>query len=153
SVHQYEVTATGSSATLSFQGTDPTAGDGAGTELAFVSLVPLVLNADPLTEIPGSREQLEAVCPSPSVCIVRGFDSTISNATVTVGTDGIPGPTQVIPDTSLRGLTCFSPTSCFAVGSSNGEGVLVPITNGVVGPLQAVPGTVRLSDVTCASAA
>jgi len=152
SVHQYEVTATGSSATLSFLGSDPTAGDGVGTELDFVSLVPLVLRADPLTEIPGSRELLEAVCPSPSVCIVRGFDSTVSNATVTVVTDGIPGPTQVIPDTALRGLTCFSPTSCFAVGGSNGEGVLVPITNGVVGPLQTVPGTIRLSDVTCTSA-
>jgi hypothetical protein len=151
SVHQYVVTATGSSATLSFQGTDPTAGDGAGTELDFVSLVPLVLNADPLTEIPGSFYLNEVACPSPSVCIVRGFHPT-SGATLTVVTDGIPGPTQVIPNTTLRGLTCFSPTSCFAVGGSNGEGVLVPITNGVVGPLQAVPGTVRLSDVTCASA-
>jgi hypothetical protein len=152
SVHQVEVTATGSSATLSFQGSDPTAGDGAGTELDFVSLVPLVLHADPLTEIPESFYLNEVVCPSPSVCIVRGFQPSFSGATLTVVTDGIAGPTQIIPDTTLRGMTCFSPTSCFAVGSNNGEGVLVPITNGVVGPLQAVPGTVRLSDVTCASA-
>jgi len=151
SVHQVEVTATGSSATLSFQGTDPTVTDGAGTELDFVSLVPLVLNADPLTEIPESFYLNEVVCPSPGVCIIRGFHPT-SGATLTVVTDGIPGPTQVIPNTTLRGMTCFSPTSCFAVGSNNGEGVLVPITNGVVGPLQAVPGTVRLSDVNCASA-
>lgn len=151
SVHQYEVTATGSSATLSFLGTDPTAGDGVGTELDFVSLVPLVLDADPLTEIPESFYQNEVVCPNPSVCIIRGFHPT-SGATLTVVTDGIPGPTQAIPNTTLRGLTCFSPTSCFAVGSNNGEGVLVPITNGVVGPLQAVPGTTRLSDVTCTSA-
>jgi hypothetical protein len=152
SIHQYEVTATGSSATLSFQGTDPTASDGAGTELDFVSLVPLVLRADPLTEIPESFYQNKVVCPSPSVCIARGFRPNFSDATVTVFTDGIPGPPQIIPDTTLRGLTCFSPTSCFAVGGSNGEGVLVPITNGVVGPLQAVPGTTRLSDVTCTSA-
>jgi hypothetical protein len=151
SVHQYEVTATGSSATLSFQGTDPTASHGVGTELDFVSLVPLVLNADPLTEIPESFYLNEVVCPSSSVCIVRGFHPA-SGATLTVITDGIAGPTQIIPDTTLRGLTCFSPTSCFAVGTNNGEGVLVPITNGVVGPLQAVPGTVRLSDVTCTSA-
>lgn len=151
SIHQYEVTATGSSATLSFQGTDPTATHGAGTELDFVSLVPLVLNADPLTEIPESFYQNKVVCPSPSVCIIRGFHPT-SGATVTVVTDGIAGPTQIIPNTTLRGLTCFSPTSCFAVGSNNGEGVLVPITDGVVGPLQAVPGTARLSDVTCTSA-
>jgi hypothetical protein len=151
SIHQYEVTATGSSATLTFQGTDPTASHGVGTELDFVSLVPLVLRADPLTEIPESFYQNEVVCPSASVCIARGFDPAF-NATVTVFTNGVPGPTQFIPDTTLRGLTCFSPTSCFAVGGSNDEGVLVPITNGVVGPPQAVPGTVRLSDVTCASA-
>jgi hypothetical protein len=123
-----------------------------GTELDFVSLVPLVLHADPLTEIPESFYQNKVVCPSPSMCLARGFRPNFSDATVTVFTDGIPGPPQIIPDTTLRGLTCFSPTSCFAVGSSNGEGVLVPITNGVVGPLQAVPGTTRLSDVTCTSA-
>jgi hypothetical protein len=149
SVHQYVVTATGSSATLSFQGTDPTAGDGAGTELDFVSLVPLVLNADPLTEIPGSRVLDNVVCPSPSVCIVTGFSPT----TLTVITDGIPGPAQVFPDVDLTSLACASPTSCFAVGRINGEeGVLMSITNGVVGPLQAVPETVILYEVACASA-
>ena len=138
SPHQYEVTATGSSATLSFQGTDPTASHGAGTELDFVSLVPLVLRADPFTEIPGSHFPRPIVCPSPSVCILTGFGPT----TLTVITDGIPGPTQVIPDVDLTSLACASPTSCFAVGRSNEEeGVLLPITNGVAGPLQAVPGT------------
>jgi hypothetical protein len=151
-IHQYEVTATGSSATLSFHGSDLTATDGVGTELDFVSLVPLVLRADPLTEIPESRDLLDVVCPSPSVCIVMGYDPTFSDATVTVVTDGIPGPTQIIPDTALEGLTCVSPTSCFAVGLSNDEGVLVPITNGVAGPLQAVLGTFALYDVACTSA-
>ena len=41
------ITATGSSATLSFEGTDPTAGDGVGTEIDFVddlaNIVPAVL--------------------------------------------------------------------------------------------------------------
>src|ERR1700759_2078579 len=126
SVHQYEVTATGSSATLSFQGTDPTAGDGAGTELDFVSLVPLALRADPFTEIPESLSLFDVVCPSPSVCLVLGFDPTFSNTTVTVITDGIPGPTQIIPDFDLTGRTCVSPTSCFLVGttSDDSEGVL-----------------------------
>ena len=150
SVHQYEVTATGSSATLSFQGTDPTASHGAGTELDFVSLVPLVLRADPLTEIPGSRFLDQIVCPSPSVCLVTGFSPT----TLTVITDGIPGPAQVFPDVDLTSLTCVSPTSCFAVGMINEEeGVLMPITNGVAGPLQAVPGTHVLYDIACTSAA
>src|SRR6185436_13639045 len=126
SIHQYEVTATGSSATLSFQGADLTAGDAVGTELDFVSLVPLVLRADPLTEIPESVLLSNVVCPSPSVCIALGFGRT----TVTVITDGIPGPTQVIAGADLTGLTCVSPTSCFAVGGGRFVGgVLLPITN------------------------
>ncbi|HEX4960380.1 MAG TPA: choice-of-anchor P family protein [Thermoanaerobaculia bacterium] len=152
SVHQYEVTATGSSTTLSFQGSDPTTTHSVGTELDFVSLVPLVLRADPLTKIPESLFLLNVVCPSPSVCIVLGFDPTFSDTTVNVITDGIPGPTQVIPDAALEGLTCASPTSCFALGTSNDVGALVPITNGVVGPLQAVPGTFTLRDAACTSA-
>ncbi|HEY8105970.1 MAG TPA: DUF642 domain-containing protein, partial [Gemmatimonadales bacterium] len=67
SLHQYEVTATGSSATLSFQGSDPAAADGVGTELDFVSLVPLVLRAGPWTAIPASLDLFEVACPSPSV--------------------------------------------------------------------------------------
>src|SRR6185436_1882891 len=153
SVHQYEVTATGSSATLSFQGADLTAGDGVGTELDFVSLVPLVLRADPFTEIPESLSLFDVVCPSPSVCLVVGFDPTFSNTTLTVITDGIPGPTQIIPDFDLTRLTCVSPTSCFAFGTTSDlEGALLPITNGVAGPLQTVPGTSVLYDFACSSA-
>lgn len=84
SIHQYEVAATVSSATLSFLGTDPAAGDGAGTELDFVSLVPLVLKAEPFTKIPESLVLNRVVCPSPSVCIVPGFDPTFSDGTLTV---------------------------------------------------------------------
>ncbi len=153
SLHQYEVTATGSSATLSFQGSDPTATDGVGTELDFVSLVPLVLRADPFTEIPGPLSPFDVVCPSPNVCIVMGYDPA-SDATLTVITDGVPGPTQLIPDVDLEALTCVSSTSCFAVGrrTSLFEGILVPITNGVVGSPQAVPGTRILYGVACGSA-
>ncbi len=152
SIHQYEVTATGSSATLSFQGTDPTATDGVGTELDFVSLVPLVLRADPFTEIPESLTLFDMACPSPSVCLVMGVDPTFTYTTLTVLTDGIPGPTQLIPDFGFTGLTCVSPISCFAVGTDDFDGVLLPITNGVAGPLQAVPGTRVLYDVVCSSA-
>lgn len=149
SVHQVEVTATGSSATLSFQGADLTATHSVGTELDFVSLVPLVLRADPLTEVPESVLLSNVVCPSPSVCIALGFGP----ATVTVITDGIPGPPQVISGTNLESLTCVSPTSCFAVGGGRTfGGVVVPITNGVAGPLQVVPGTFTLEGVACASA-
>jgi hypothetical protein len=152
-VHQYEVTATGSSATLSFQGTDPAAGDGAGTELDFVSLVPLVLRVDPFTEIPGSLSLFDVVCPSPSVCLVLGFDPTFSKTTVTAVTDGIPGPTQIIPDFALTGRTCVSPTSCFAFGTTSDlKGAFLPIANGVAGPLQTVPGTSVLYDFACGSA-
>ncbi len=155
SLHQYEVTATGSSATLSFQGSDPTATDGVGTELDFVSLVPLVLRAGPWTPIPASLDLFEAACPSASVCLVMGFDPTFSYTTLTAVTEGIPGPTQLIPDFDLTRLTCVSPTSCFAVGTTGDDsaGVLLPITDGVAGPPQAVPGTSVLYDVVCSSAA
>ena len=152
SLHQYEVTATGSSATLSFQGTDPTAGDGVGTELDFVSLVPLVLRADPFTEIPESLTLFDMACPSSSVCLVMGVDPTFTYTTLTVLTDGIPGPTQLIPNFGVTGLTCVSPASCFAVGTDDFDGVLLPITNGVAGPPQAVPGTRVLYEVVCSSA-
>ena len=124
-----------------------------GTELDFVSLVPLVLRADPLTEIPGPLSPFDVVCPSSNVCIVMGYNPA-SNATLTVITDGVPGPTQLIPDVDLEALTCVSPTSCFAVGrrTSLFEGLLVPITNGVVGTPQAVPGTRILYGVACGSA-
>jgi hypothetical protein len=82
-----------------------------------------------------------------------GFDPTFSNTTVTVITDGIPGPTQIIPDFDLTGRTCVSPTSCFLFGTTSDlEGALLPITNGVVGPLQVVPGTSVLYDFACSSA-
>ncbi len=152
SLHQYEVTATGSSATLSFQGSDLTAADGAGTELDFVSLVPLVLRTGPFTDIPESLSLFEVACPSPSVCLGMGFDPTFSNTTLTVITNGIPGPTQLIPDFDLTRLTCVSPTACFAIGTNDVEGLLLPITNGVAGPLQAVPGTTVLYDIVCSSA-
>lgn len=152
SVHQYEVTATGSSATLSFLGLDPTASDSVGTELDFVSLVPLVLRADPFTAIPESLFQFEVVCPSPSVCLVMGSEPTFSDTTLTVITDGIPAPTQFIPDFGLTRLTCVSPTSCFVIGTNDLDGALLPITNGVAGPLQTVPGTRALYDIVCSSA-
>ena len=152
SLHQYEVTATGSSATLNFQGSDPTATDGVGTELDLVSLVPLVLRTDPFTKIPESHSLFDVVCAGPSVCIAMGFGSAFS--TLTVITDGTPGPTQLIPDFDLTGLTCASPTSCFVVGRRNStfEGALLPITNGVAGPLQALPGTRVLYDIACSGA-
>lgn len=154
SLHQYEVTATGSSAMLSFQGSDPTATDSVGTELDFVSMVPLVLRAGPWTAIPASLSLFEVNCPSPSVCLVMGFDPTFSKTTLTVITEGIPGPTQLIPNFELTRLTCASPTSCFAVGTTSDDsaGVLLPITNGMAGPPQAVPGTSVLYDVACSSA-
>ncbi|HEY8021920.1 MAG TPA: DUF642 domain-containing protein, partial [Thermoanaerobaculia bacterium] len=153
SLHQYEVTATGSAATLSFQGSDPAATDGVGTELDFVSLVPLVLRAGPFTAIPAARSLIEVACPSPSMCLVMGFDPTSTQATLTVISDGVPGPTQLIPGLDLTRLSCASPTSCFAVGTTSDlEGALVPIANGVAGPLQTVPGTRVLYDAACSSA-
>src|SRR5437762_864904 len=54
------------------------------------------------------------------------------------------------------GVTCATPTSCLAVGLAGlgplggpPHGVLVPITNGVPGSPQDVPGTSFLGSVIC----
>ena len=52
----------------------------------------------------------------------------------------------------LRHLSCPSATSCFATGrTTDNQGVLVPITNGVAGPAQVVAGTNYLVDIACPS--
>ena len=63
------------------------------------------------------------------------------------------GGVQTVPGTSdLSGVACATSSSCFAVGSENEEGVVVPIDDGVPGPPQVVSGTDNLQSVTCISA-
>ncbi len=53
---------------------------------------------------------------------------------------------------ALNSVACATSSSCVAVGSVNGEGVVVPIDDGVPGPAQALPGTDGLVSVACTSA-
>jgi hypothetical protein len=63
---------------------------------------------------------------------------------------GATGTVQPVSGTSeLDSVACTSTSFCVAVGSVNGEGVVVPIDNGVAGPAQAVSGTYGLTSVTC----
>ena len=71
--------------------------------------------------------------------------------------DAVPavrgGGVQVVSGTGeLSSVACATSSSCVAVGSMNGEGVVVPIDDGVPGPAQALPGTEGLVSVACTSA-
>jgi hypothetical protein len=60
---------------------------------------------------------------------------------------------QVVSGTGeLSSVACATSSSCVAVGSMNGEGVVVSIHDGVPGPAQALPGTDGLVSVACTSA-
>jgi hypothetical protein len=60
---------------------------------------------------------------------------------------------QSVPGTSgLSSVACTSKSSCVAVGSVGGEGVVVPIDNGVPGPAQVLSDTDSLTSVTCTKA-
>jgi hypothetical protein len=59
-------------------------------------------------------------------------------------------PAQVVAGTtSLNGIACHGHDNCVAVGSDDGEGVVVPITDGVPGTAQLVAGPDTLSAVSC----
>ena len=71
--------------------------------------------------------------------------------------DAVPavrgGGVQVVSGAGeLSSVACATSSSCVAVGSMNGEGVVVPIDDGVPGPAQALPGTEGLVSVACTSA-
>ncbi len=64
----------------------------------------------------------------------------------------------MVPNVSLAGISCFSRDQCVAVGSEGGfsgspgtKGVVVTITDGTPGPVEAVKGTYGLASVDCVS--
>ncbi len=64
-------------------------------------------------------------------------------------------PAQQVPgSTELRAVACATPTTCYAVGFvSPGLALMVPITNGLPGAVQVLPGpSASFSGVACASA-
>jgi len=106
-----------------------------------------------------------AACPDATACLAVGGGvqmGDVPGGGVVVGiTNGAPGTAQRVPGTfQLSGVACASASNCLAVGktavqtagSSAGQGVVVPIVNGVAGTAQVVPGTGGLSGVACPSA-
>ncbi len=65
--------------------------------------------------------------------------------------NGVPGPVKLVPGVSvLHGITCFTSTTCQAVGSSTGgEGVYVPIANGNPGLAQVARAANVLNGIVC----
>ncbi len=72
------------------------------------------------------------------------------SATASAGTGIVNGAAQVVPGTTaLNGIACHGHNSCVAVGSEDGEGVVVPITGGIPGTPELVTGPSTLSAVSC----
>jgi hypothetical protein len=72
------------------------------------------------------------------------------SATASASTRVVNAPAQVVPGTtSLNGIACHGHDNCVAVGSDSGEGVVVPITDGVPGTAEPVSATDSLTAVSC----
>jgi hypothetical protein len=63
----------------------------------------------------------------------------------------VNGPAQVVPGTTvLNGIACHGHDNCVAVGSnSSGEGVVVPVTDGIPGTAEPLSGITTLTAVNC----
>jgi hypothetical protein len=72
------------------------------------------------------------------------------SATASAATRVVDGAAQVVAGTTvLSGIACHGHDNCIAVGSDDGEGVVVPITDGVPGTPEPVTVTDSLAGVTC----
>jgi len=116
----------------------------------------------PVKQVPGTTALTGVACPT-ATCIAVGYTETGSAVVVPV-TSGTPGAVQTLaqPDSAFGAVACSSATTCFALGTQQvvipspvphpgSQTFLVPITNGVLGSPQPVPG-VALTALTCASA-
>jgi hypothetical protein len=71
-------------------------------------------------------------------------------ASVAAAGPSINGTTHIVPGTTaLNAIACGSQDFCVAVGSDSGEGVVVPVTDGIPGTPEAVPVTDALTAVSC----
>ena len=79
------------------------------------------------------------------VALVSGSTPALAAARV------VDGLAEVIPGTTvLSGVACHGHDNCVAVGSDgSGEGVVVPITDGIPGAVETVAGTDALTSVSC----
>ena len=72
------------------------------------------------------------------------------SSTASAATRVVSAPAQVVTGTSvLAGIACHGHDDCVAVGSYDGEGVVVPITDGAPGSAELVTGTQALTAVSC----
>jgi hypothetical protein len=84
---------------------------------------------------------------------VAALSAAASSGAGAAAAAGGDGSVQSVSGTStLNSVACTSASSCVAVGSLDGEGVVVPIANGVPGPVQVLSGTDNLTSVTCTKA-
>ena len=90
---------------------------------------------------------LAAILAISAPVVLVGGSATASGAARVVD-----GPAQVVPGTTeLDGIACRRHDNCLAVGSDDGEGVVVPITDGVPGTAEPVTVTTTLTAVSCPS--
>ena len=112
--------------------------------------------------VPGTSLLNSAACSTATTCVAVGFVFPGFGVAVPI-TNGTPGAVQVVPGPSstLNGVACPSTTTCLAVGSQfvpipghrpGHQAIVVPITNGVLGPVQGVPALQDLAGVACSSA-
>jgi hypothetical protein len=81
---------------------------------------------------------------SAPVAVVSGMSTASATSQIlNVSAQPVPGTD------SLNGIACSSATYCVAVGADSGEGVIVPITDGVPGTPDMVPSTTSLKAVSC----
>jgi hypothetical protein len=100
----------------------------------------------------GSTELDGVSCPTATTCVAVGNNFAHQGVFTTV-TKGVPGPVQVVTAAQfLWGIACTSLAHCLAVGysASAAAGVVVPISNGVVGT--AVDYPIGLLGVACPDA-
>lgn len=107
---------------------------------------------------------LEGVTCGVSTCIVVGelYGTPTSQGTPTYGVaadvteaQSSPGATRVAGTAVLSAVSCATSTSCYAVGSTtgstNGVGVVIPVTKGHLGARKLAKGTDALTRISCGS--
>jgi hypothetical protein len=110
----------------------------------------------------GNSSYLQGVECGITTCLVVGdlYGVPTNSGTPTYGVEAFvteaetsPVATKVPGVASLYDAACETPTNCFAVGSTtgttNGVGVVVPITRGIVGGRELVPGSDSLGRIAC----
>jgi hypothetical protein len=105
--------------------------------------------------VSGSNHLNKVACTSALWCLAVGEQGGSNTPGVfSVISNGTAGTAQAIPGTGdLTGVACWGTTSCVAVGSDSGgsNGIVVPINNGVAGPVTTLTGD-SLNGVSCPSA-